>query len=202
MLKQLQKAREASKVVREIPETSVAVNKPKRRKKPRTLQMREIENNLGPYLKQQLMKVSGIQYTDEMRTLIIEYTLARVTTGMTIAEVSEREGKIFPEAAIIYNWIMRDPELAEQHRLATERSVEAKLDMSEHEIDNTEDLEKTKLKIKFHQWYASKKKPKEYGESRHLQIDQNISGDASRVSDAPSAEEAGRIYAEEFFESE
>lgn len=207
MIKQMEKHRkEVKQALKALPGSSVPAvkdgRKPRKRK-PKTLVMRDIEQNLGPYLKQRLAEVSGLQYSEDIRPAIIEYVLAMVACGKSIAQLCAEEGRYFPSPEIIFNWIMRDQDLAAQYRTASENSVEARVDSLANMVENDPDTEKTKLAVRFVQWYAAKKLPKTYGETRHLQIDQNTNVNMEGMNRTDlSAEEAARIYADQFIAEE
>lgn len=190
---------EAVAVVASLPETHPDPEKPKiPLPKPSTY----LSETLGPYISDQLSIISGEKFSPELKTAIIEFTLAKVAGGKTIAQVAKEEGLSFPDKEVLYNWIMRDKERAEDYQQASEMSVEAKVDSLGYDMDTDPDLDRVKLKVKFTQWYAAKKKPKEYGESKHLVVDQRALVAVKHIKEDMSPDEAARVYMENFTSEE
>lgn len=196
----------AAEILKDLPRpparTKEVDARPPRRRKPKSQDKDYIKASLGPYLADELAKLSGTNYDLTIKAAIVEFALAKVAGGKTLAQICVEEGRCFPSKEVLYNWIMRDEGLAQDFKLATEMSVEARVDAASYAVDVDPDMERTKLKVKFTQWYAAKKLPKQYGESKHLVVDQVTKIQTEMITDETSAEEAAKIYAENFFGSD
>lgn len=103
-----------------------------------------------------------------------------------------------PDASTIFQWIQRHTEFAKQYAIAAEERsealVEESLDIADDGsndwmIDNDPDnpgykangehIQRSKLRIDVRKWYASKVKPKKYGERQ--QIDHTITSVSDRM---------------------
>lgn len=114
---------------------------------------------------------------------------ARIITGMSLRSICGADD--MPDASTVFQWIQRHKEFAQQYAIACEERSEALVEeildiaddgsndwMADNDPDNPgykmngEAMQRSRLRVDTRKWYASKLKPKKYGERQ--QIDHTI----------------------------
>lgn len=121
---------------------------------------------------------------------------AEIITGKSLRTICRADD--MPDASTIFQWIQRYEEFAKQYALACEERSEALVEemldiaddgsndwMNDNDPDdpgyrvNGEAIQRSRLRVDTRKWYASKVKPKKYGERQ--QIDHTITSVSDRM---------------------
>lgn len=125
-------------------------------------------------------------YTPELAVKICE----QLAVGNSLRTVCKADD--MPSVATIFVWIQKHPEFKEQYARAKEESADALAEeildiadegsndwMEANDPDNPgwkangEHIQRSRLRVDTRKWYASKLKPKKYGEKLELGSDPN-----------------------------
>lgn len=133
---------------------------------------------------------------------------AQLADGRSLRTICRDEA--MPSLTTVFKWLRENPEFAQQYARAKEDGVEAMMEDCleiaddgtndwmtitkgdvEIEIINREAIDRSKLRVDTRKWFASKLKPKKYGDK----IEQTVKGDkdaplTTRVVLVPSKETA------------
>lgn len=110
-------------------------------------------------------------YTEELA----ERILALMSEGLTITQICKMEG--MPSAHTIMRWCDR-PEFAQKYARARTLTADWHFNrvLEVAEDDTIEDVQRARLRVDAHKWYAEKLSPRQYGQQKQ-QLDVNMSVD-------------------------
>lgn len=107
------------------------------------------------------------------RPYIADEICNRIANGESLVSIC-RDGEM-PNAATVYEWLKKQPEFADRYARARETQADVLADEIVAIADDyspDRDVQRDKLRIDARKWYASKLKPKVYGDRQ--QIDANV----------------------------
>ena len=101
-------------------------------------------------------------YSDELAESLFE----RMESGETITQICRTEG--FPAPQTILRWQVNQPGFAQRYaearRLTADWHFNRVLEVAED--DSIEDVQRARLRVDVHKWYAEKLNPRDYGQQK------------------------------------
>lgn len=135
-------------------------------------------------------KISALPttFSEEVFTTICH----RLAEGETLSAICRDED--MPHRSNVHMWLIKDEELHDRYMRAREIQAEVYVDQimdiaddsrndymlvknadgSEREVVDHENIQRARLRIDARKWVAGKAKPKKYGESKHLDVEQGV----------------------------
>lgn len=108
-------------------------------------------------------------FTDELADSICE----RVAYGESMRSICRDDA--MPSMSSIFKWLRENEKFSQQYAKACEERSEAMIEeMLEIADDGSEDVQRSRLRVDTRKWYASKLKPKKYGDRLGLDHDGQI----------------------------
>ena len=107
--------------------------------------------------------------------LLAAQICGQISEGKSLRSICK--AKNLPSCSTVFLWLSKYPEFSEQYARAREEQADAIadecLDIAEHEPD----VQRARLKIDTRKWFASKMKPKKYGDKQTLEHSGRDGGD-------------------------
>lgn len=117
------------------------------------------------------------EFTPEMGDKIAEL----IASGKSIRTICKPDD--MPNISTIYRWIRVHPEFSKQYAKAKEDQADAMAeDILDIADDESEDVQRSRLRVDTRKWLASKFKAKKYGDSTQLKH-ADADGNNLRISD-------------------
>ena len=99
---------------------------------------------------------------------------AKLAEGKSLRTVCAN--KSMPDKSTVFRWLAKYPEFQDQYARAKEEAADAlSEEMLDIADDESEDVQRSRLKVDTRKWLASKLKPKRYGERQHIEHTGNLS---------------------------
>ena len=101
-----------------------------------------------------------------------------------------------PAASTVFLWLAKHPEFSDQYGKAREAQADALSDECLDIAASEPDVARARLMIDTRKWFASKMKPKKYGDRQAIEHAGKDGGPIQTISKDMTPEEASRIYRE------
>lgn len=108
------------------------------------------------------------EYTDERAQEICH----RIASGESLTRICQSED--MPSKPTVYKWLRERRGFLDLYSHARDQQADSLFDDIVHISDEDDDPRRAKVRIDARIWAASKLKPKKYGDTKHIQVDQTI----------------------------
>ena len=117
-----------------------------------------------------------------------------ISEGNSLRSICEK--KSMPSCSTIFLWLTKHSEFSEQYARAREEQADAISDECLFIAETEPDIARARLMIDTRKWFASKMKPRKYGDRQMLEHTDRVTTPVEKITRDMSQEEASRLYHE------